>query len=197
MAGLAALPSSSVALVITRSASAGVSNGIAASIGIVLGDLVFVLLAILGLTAIAELMGGFFSALKIVGGLYLIWLGISLLKSKGRQPLMEAHGQKSGDLLLSLAAGFFLTLGDMKAIFFYASLLPLFIDLRSASAYDYTLVATITVLSVGSTKILYAIFASKFAVYLQGKQLSKRPQRTVGGLMVGIGSYVILRAGSS
>ena len=83
MIGLAALPSSSVALVVARSATAGVSNGIAVSIGIVLGDLLFVFLAILGLTAIAELMGGFFAVVKVAGGLYLLGFGISLLIAKG------------------------------------------------------------------------------------------------------------------
>jgi len=52
MALLAALPSASVALVITRSATLGVANGIAVSAGIVLGDLIFILLAIFGLSAV-------------------------------------------------------------------------------------------------------------------------------------------------
>ena len=85
MVSLAALPSSSVALVVARSATAGVANGIAVSVGIILGDLLFVLLAVTGLATLAELMGEFFSVLKFAGGLYLIWLGVSLLKATGGQ----------------------------------------------------------------------------------------------------------------
>lgn len=194
MVSLAALPSSSVALVVARSATAGVSNGIAVSIGVVLGDLLFVLLAILGLTAVAELMGGFFTILKIAGGLYLIWLGLALLKAKGEQLSLQETGQGKRGLLVSLSAGFFLTLGDVKAIIFYASLFPFFIDLSSASAFDYGLVVAITIVSVGSVKVLYAAFASKVALYMQQRKIGTAPQKVAGGLMVGVGSYVTFKA---
>ena len=45
---LAALPSSSVALVLVRSATLGVRHGIATSLGIAMGDLIFVALAVAG-----------------------------------------------------------------------------------------------------------------------------------------------------
>jgi threonine/homoserine/homoserine lactone efflux protein len=47
MVMLALVPSTSVALVVARSSTAGFLNGAAVSVGIVLGDLVFVFLAIL------------------------------------------------------------------------------------------------------------------------------------------------------
>lgn len=194
MVSLAALPSSSVALVVARSATAGIANGIAVSVGIILGDLLFVLLAILGLTAIAEVMGGFFAVLKVLGGLYLVWLGVSLLKAKGGQLSLQQTERGKEGLLVSLTAGFLLTLGDVKAIIFYASLFPIFIDLNSASALDYAMVICITVVSVGSVKILYAIFASKVTAYFQRKRIGSAPQKLAGGLMVGIGSYVALKA---
>lgn len=54
MVALAAMPSASVALVVTRSATLGVANGLAVSAGIVLGDLVFITFAIFGLSVVAE-----------------------------------------------------------------------------------------------------------------------------------------------
>lgn len=72
MLTLAALPSASVALVVTRSATAGFANGVAVALGIVVGDLLFVALAILGLSLLAETMGAFFAILKYLGGAYLI-----------------------------------------------------------------------------------------------------------------------------
>lgn len=194
MVSLAALPSSSVALVVARSATAGVANGIAVSVGIILGDLLFVLLAVTGLAAVAELMGGFFSVLKFVGGLYLIWLGVSLLKAQGGQLSLQDTERGNRGLLVSISAGFLLTLGDIKAILFYASLFPLFINLDSASVLDYAWVVAITVISVGSVKILYAVFATNVAEYAQKKQIGSTPQMVAGGLMVGVGTYVVLKA---
>ena len=50
---LAALPSCSVALVVTRAATLGIRNGAAVTAGIVMGDLIFVTLAILGMSTLA------------------------------------------------------------------------------------------------------------------------------------------------
>ena len=69
LATLAALPSTSVALVITRSATIGVADGIAVASGIVIGDLVFVLLALLGLSVVAENLGSLFMGIKYLGAL--------------------------------------------------------------------------------------------------------------------------------
>ncbi|KAF3981550.1 MAG: LysE family transporter [Methylococcales symbiont of Hymedesmia sp. n. MRB-2018] len=88
---LALVPSAGVALVVTRTATLGTANGIAVSLGIVLGDLVFILLAILGLSVVAETMGSLFMVVKYFGGAYLVWLGISLLRHKGRAALKYPH----------------------------------------------------------------------------------------------------------
>ncbi len=65
MTSLAALPSTSVALVVTRSAALGTNHGVAVAIGVVLGDLEFIALAILGLTIVAETLSHFFMMIKI------------------------------------------------------------------------------------------------------------------------------------
>ena len=74
MLTLALIPSASVALVVTRSVTHGVANGISVSLGIVLGDLVFICLAILGLSVVAETMDWLFVTLKYIGASYLLWL---------------------------------------------------------------------------------------------------------------------------
>ncbi|WP_218140385.1 LysE family translocator, partial [Ectothiorhodospira marina] len=87
MAVLALVPSTSVALVVARSSSAGFSNGCAVTAGIVVGDLAFVFLAVLGMAALAEVVGSFFLILRYLAGAYLIWFGISAY-SGARLPLI-------------------------------------------------------------------------------------------------------------
>ena len=97
MVALAAVPSTSVAFVVVRSATLGVTSGIAAAGGIVVADLVFVNLAMFGLSAIAETMGSLFSVVKLCGALYLLWLGFSILKTKGgTRSLSENRGRSEG-----------------------------------------------------------------------------------------------------
>ena len=117
MAVLALTPSASVALVVARTSTGGLPSGGAVAAGIVLGDLVFVGLAILGMTALAEAMGGLFLVMRYLAAAYLIWFGIGLLRSQPARP--EASSSRAASTLpASFLSGLLLTLGDIKAIFF-------------------------------------------------------------------------------
>ncbi len=191
---LAALPSASVALVVARAATHGISNGIAVAVGIIMGDLVFIALAILGLTTLSQALGGFFILIKIAGGGYLIWLGIQLWRSSGTQPSISISQRDHPDgHLTSFVAGFLLTLGDIKAILFYASLFPLFVNLQSVSMLDIVVVVSITVVSIGAVKITYAVFAQRLSQHFEQRRLTRLQQKTTAGILIGAGGYVVFK----
>jgi threonine/homoserine/homoserine lactone efflux protein len=190
---LAAIPSASVALVVTRSAVHGLRNGAAVAAGIVLGDLVFATLAILGMTVLAEVLGGFFAIFKYLGGAYLIWMGASLLRTE-KQVELRLSDSNSGALATSFLAGFFLTLGDLKAILFYASLFPAFVNLQSLSLPAFGTILLVTVVTVGGVKLAYAFAARAIIDRLRGRVGSKWIPKAAGGLMVGSGVVVIAKA---
>jgi threonine/homoserine/homoserine lactone efflux protein len=194
MAVLAAVPSASVALVVARSITLGVSHGIAVGAGIVVGDLVFIGLVMLGLTAIAETMGGMFMVVKYLGALYLLWLGLSLLMAKGSSSFAIDRAPGRGGFFASFFSGLFLTLGDIKAIFFYLSLLPLFIDLAALRLADALIVIGTTILAVGGIKVLYAIFARRVASSKRGERFTVLSTKAAGAALVGAGSYLIAKA---
>jgi threonine/homoserine/homoserine lactone efflux protein len=194
MVALAAMPSASVALVVTRSATLGVANGLAVSAGIVLGDLVFITFAIFGLSVVAETLGGLFMIIKVLGGLYLLWLGFSLLKATNITKFTVEKTSNKTSLVASFVAGFLLTLGDIKAIIFYASLLPIFIDLSAVKTQEMFSIIFITIFSVGSVKVVYAIFSNKVAAYAKNINMENTARKTAGGLMIGAGSYLIVKA---
>lgn len=194
MITLAAIPSTSVALVVARSATHGVANGVAVSAGIVLGDLVFIVLAVMGLSLIAQSMGWLFMLVKYIGGAYLIWLGISLIAVKDSTAANSDNTSNKDGLLTSFLAGLFLTLGDVKAIFFYVSLFPTFIELSSLSVFDVFIIVVIAVVSVGGVKVAYAISASKVVTISRHKRLQTIIKKLAGGFMLGAGSYLIIKA---
>ena len=194
MVALAAVPSASLALVVARSATLGVANGIAVSFGIVLGDLVFILLAIIGLSVVAETMGSMFMVIKYLGATYLLWLGYSLLTENRATTITANKNREEGSLIASFLAGFFLTLGDIKAIFFYVSLFPMFINLPALQVVDILVIILITVAGVGGIKILYALSATKIASLAKGIKFENAAIKTAGGVMVGAGSYLIIKA---
>jgi threonine/homoserine/homoserine lactone efflux protein len=193
MLALAAMPSASVALVVVRSATHGTPNGIAVAGGIVLGDLVFVALALLGMTLLAETLGAFFAVLKYAAGAYLIWLGISLLRSaaSGDAPAADPGGPSS--LIASAASGLMLTLGDVKAIFFYASLFPNLFDLARLALSDVLIIAAVTVVTVGGVKVAYAFAARQVMSRLQGTTHHRRARAAAGSVLAGTGAFLVTK----
>jgi threonine/homoserine/homoserine lactone efflux protein len=73
---LAATPGPGVLGSMAKAAAEGFKMSLFFIGGLVLGDIVFLSLALLGLSAISKMMGDMFVAIRIVGGLYLIYLGI-------------------------------------------------------------------------------------------------------------------------
>ncbi len=193
MATLALVPSTSVALVVARSSSAGFANGSAVAAGIVVGDLVFVYLAVFGMAALAEAMGGLFLILRYLAGAYLIWFGISLMRSKPSLQIKD-HGRSASKLSTSFFSGLILTLGDVKAIFFYASLFPAFVDLATIEASDIAIISVLTVVAVGGVKLGYAYFARVVASYARNLKAGRAVKVTAGGFMVGAGAYLVAKA---
>ena len=197
LAGMAALPSSSVALVVARSALSGVRHGLAVAAGIVAGDLIFMAMAILSMAALASQLGTLFALIKYAAALYLIWFGAGLICSQFAKPVPEEPAPVSkaarGGLPASFAAGLLLTLGDIKAIFFYASLLPTFTDLGALSGADIVLLSVITVIAVGGVKVVYAVAARRLAAKATGFAYRKQAKTLAGAFFVAAGGYLILK----
>jgi threonine/homoserine/homoserine lactone efflux protein len=193
MGVLAAIPSASVALVVTRSATRGIRDGISVAGGIVLGDLIFVALAILGMGLLAETMGSFFVILRYVGGAYLVWLGFSLIRSDVKVNLVQSDTSKIS-LLASFTSGLLLTLGDIKAILFYASLFPAFVDMSSLQASEIVGLVAVTIVAVGGVKILYAYSAQEIVKRFHNQKAQKLTKTTAGCCMISAGAYVITKA---
>ena len=197
MAVLAAIPSSSVLLVVTQSTAIGLRNGIATAMGVVAGDLVLMTIAILGMTALAQQMGTFFIVIKYLAAAYLIWFGVGLIRGARRQTSVDQPTPRlqklKRSLPVSFSSGLLLTLGDIKAIFFYASLLPTFVNLANLSLLDVILISSITIVAVGGTKVAYAYGAGRAVRLARGFPYERNLKMASGGVLVSAGAYMLIR----
>jgi threonine/homoserine/homoserine lactone efflux protein len=190
LAMLAALPSTSVIAVVSRSIAGGIGHGIAASIGIVVGDICFIIIAILGLSVVAEAMGDLFLWVKLCAGIYLIWFGIGLWRSIPAATTVDTNQQKS--LISSLLCGLFITLGDQKAILFYLGFFPAFIDLDNVSQTDFGIIIMITIVAVGGVKVAYAFASHQASALLKNTLAKLMLNRLAGSAMLVTGCYLIV-----
>ncbi len=188
---LAIIPSPSVFAVVARSIASGFTHGLVTVIGIVIGDFVFIILAIYGLSAIAETMSSLFVLVKYLGSAYLIWLGIKLSRSKPK--FVEVERIKESSWLSSFLSGLFITLGDQKAIFFYISFFPAFLDLKSISVIDTIIVMAIAMVAVGGVKLGFAYMADKARLVLKSSKAKKGMNITAGSVMIGTGIFLLVK----
>ena len=91
-------------------------------------------------------------------------------------------------------AGFVLTLGDIKSIVLYASLLPLFMDVSTIQSRDVVLIALITIFGVVGVKVAYAILANKVAAYTQRANMGSKARKAAGGLLACARGCLIVKA---
>lgn len=191
MAVLAAIPSLSVLTVTARAASAGFRQGAWVALGVVVGDAVFIVLAIFGLQWLAAELGDGFVWLKYLGGVYLLWLAFSLWRAAPAAQASAAGGDSVSTS--SFISGLLLTLGDQKAILFYLGFFPAFIDLAVLTLLDALAVVVIAVVAVGGVKLVYAAVASRAGAVI-GARLGRVLNLVAGGVLLVVGIDLIVRA---
>lgn len=188
---LAVTPGPGTFAVIARSLASGFSHAAVVAMGIVLGDLIFLLMAVYGLAAIAEVMGGFFVAIKYVGGAYLIYLGIKILRSKTNK--IDIKGVKEISWKANFLSGLFITLGNPKVILFYLSFLPTFLDLTTLKTVDVILAATIVSVVLGAVMLTYAWMTNYARSTFKSPKALRRMNIGAGSAMLGAGTFLIAK----
>ena len=192
MVVLASIPSVSVLAVSARSATSGFVHAAITALGIVVGDIIFIILAIYGLSVLAESMGSFFVLVKYLGGTYLIWLGSTLWLSKSNS--IEVEGVIESSLLLSFLTGLFITLADLKAILFYLGFFPAFMDLSAITIKDTSIIIVVTTLAVGGPKLCYAFIADRTSLIFKSTRVKKAINITAGSVVIGVGAFLVVSA---
>lgn len=191
LAILALLPSASVFAVVARSLSLGLIHGILTATGILMGDCIFVLLALRGLAAIADSMAVLFTIIKGVGASYLLWLGLCLWRTKPSGAALTTE-RSPGSLWSSFTCGLLITLSDPKAIIFYISFFPAFVDLSHLSVSETGVLLSTVAIAVGGAKMTYAYLAHKARGLIESAEAHQTLNRTAALVMVGTGVVLAL-----
>ena len=185
---LAVIPGPGVFTVVARSMASGFSHGLVTVFGIVFGDYIFIILSIYGLSALASTMGGFFTFVKYAGAFYLVWLGVKLLLTKHSsveiKPIVELS------FLSNFTAGLVTTLSNPKAILFYVSFFPAFVNVQSVNIIQIFQLLLVATVAVGSVYAGYAYAASKASRLFKSSRANKTLSIAAGSIMVGSGVLI-------
>jgi threonine/homoserine/homoserine lactone efflux protein len=188
---LAASPGPGVFATVARALANGFSHAAVLVLGIVTGDLIFLLLAVYGLSTMAELLGSFFVFVKYGGGLYLIWLGIKIWRSSPAP--VAVHGIEELSWKKNFLSGLAITLANPKVILFYLGFLPTFVDLASLTHMDIFAISVVVTVVLGAVLLCYAWAAAQAGQLFKSRKALKMTNRCAGGVMITAGCAILLK----
>jgi threonine/homoserine/homoserine lactone efflux protein len=119
-------PGPDMAFILGHTMKSGTRAGFSAVFGIWTGACIHVLLAAFGLSAILAASAIAFSTVKWVGAIYLVWLGIQALRSKGEGGFMRAASETHGWRRI-YRQGVLVSLLNPKVAIFFLAFLPQFV----------------------------------------------------------------------
>lgn len=144
LGALAMTPGPVVAALIARAATGGVAAAVPLAAGVAVGDVLWPLIAMLGVGVMATVWSGFLVALRLVGAAILIWMGIDLIRKSQAAAARAAAGGVPERRLAGFTAGLTIIAGNPKAILFYLGILPGFFDFRTLTVADIVVICAVS-----------------------------------------------------
>lgn len=174
-----------------RALSGGFAAAWPLAVGVALGDVVWPLTAIFGLTWILSVYGGFLSLLQWVAAATFVVMGAVLIRKRTGPLAADSRLTRPG-LWAGLAAGVAAVIGNPKAILFYMGMLPGFFDLSRVTVADIAaiLLISMTVPLLGNLGL--ALFLDRARRLLSQPQSLGRVNLISGILLIGVGVVIAL-----
>jgi len=183
-------PGLDTALVVRNSSRGGFTDGATTSLGICLGLFVHAAFSAIGISAILAQSAELFNLVKMVGAAYLIWLGVTTLKSvwKGEVGSMITDSNHTRlDIKRSLREGFLSNVLNPKTAVFYLAFLPQFIDPEGSAFLQSCLMASIHFVIAMVWQCGLAGLLNSAKSLLKSSTFMKRMEATTGAVLVGLG----------
>jgi threonine/homoserine/homoserine lactone efflux protein len=169
---LAATPGPGVLGSMAKAAAEGFKMSLFFIGGLVLGDIIFLSLALLGLSAIAKMFGDIFIAIRII---------------------TQSKTNREENKWQTFVSGFLLTLGNPKPILFYASVLPTIINFQEVRLIDTLLMMVLIALVSFNVLGTYSYIASLSHKIQLSRKMQTRTNQTAGCVLALVGIFVMIR----
>ncbi|HAF03787.1 MAG TPA: hypothetical protein DCG89_08315 [Spartobacteria bacterium] len=182
-------PGPDTAYILGRSIAQGRAAGIASAFGIATGSIFHTCAAALGLSAILATSAWAFSAIKLIGGAYLIFLGIKMLLQRQHRLNLPSNFRRS-TAYAAFRQGILTNVLNPKVALFFLAFLPQFIDPGSSAKVPAFLTLGLTFVTTGTIWcLILAWFASALGERLRGNPtIAELLNRAVGSLFVFLGA---------
>ncbi len=181
----------------TLALTLGMSIGYRKTLWMMLGELAGVAMvaitAVIGIAAVMVQLPWLFLTLKFIGGVYLIYLGIQMWRSKGKLAL-KVSGENSGEIERKelVLQGFVTAIANPKGWAFMISLLPPFIDNSLDLTPQLIMLVTVILLFEFICMSLYALGGKGLTALLSRGKNVRILNRIAGSLMMLVGGWLFI-----
>lgn len=176
---------------IARSLSGGFQAAWPLALGVVVGDVLWSLLAIFGITWVLSVYGGFLEVLKWVAAGMFIVMGALVIRSADNGIDTDSRLTRPG-MWAGFVAGLVVILGNPKAILFYAGMLPGFFDLTRLNGIDIAIIVSLSMVIPLFGNLCMALFIDRARRLLQRPAALRRMNMSAGVLLICVGLVIPL-----
>ncbi|GGW25922.1 lysine transporter LysE [Gemmobacter lanyuensis] len=185
MAALWAVPGPVWVALLARALSGGFAAAWPLAVGVALGDLLWPLAAILGLSWVHTQYGDVLSLLRWVAAGVFLTMGVMLLRKKPQAPGTDSRLTRPG-LWAGFSVGVAAVVGNPKAILFYMGALPGFFDLGRLTALDTAIIICISAFVPMLGNLALALFLDRARAVLSSPENIHRLNLASGIMLMGV-----------
>jgi threonine/homoserine/homoserine lactone efflux protein len=187
-----AVPGPGIAAVVARALGSGFWGAVPMVLGILAGDLIYLVFALFGLAAIATWFGPLFTVIRWASAAYLLYIAWQFWTAT---PGTEQIGAKAGGgPWRTFLGGFALTLGNPKTIVFFLALLPTVVPLdRPITLLGFTELLGIVLVVLPLICLAYAALAAAARDFFRSSKAIRRLNRTAATIMAGAAALIAVR----
>ncbi|HEX6535800.1 MAG TPA: LysE family translocator [Gemmatimonadaceae bacterium] len=184
-------PGPAVLFVVAQALGHGTRRSVWANLGILASNLFYFVLSALGLGAVLLSSHALFLAVKYIGAVYLVWLGVSTIRGGGVAMRATAdRSSVSGPRIL--ARGFATQAANPKALVFFVALLPQFLAPGLALAPQVAVLGGTSLVVEFAVLLGYGVLAGRAAELLAQRRFASRVDTVAGALLMAAGAGLAL-----
>jgi len=174
---------------IARSMSGGFQSAWPLAMGVVIGDIIWPFLAILGVTWVVTTFAGFMIALKWFATALFLWMGFQIIRHANRRISTDSRLTRPGKWA-GFAAGVAVIMANPKAILFYMGVLPGFFDLTRLTVWDMAAIALLSAIVPLLGNLILAMMIDRAKALLASEKAVRRMNLTAGTMLVFVGLVI-------
>jgi homoserine/homoserine lactone efflux protein len=183
---IAVIPGPTVTLIIANSLSHGPRAGLLNVAGTQLGLGLMMGLLVIGLSTVIATMGWWFDWLRLLGAVYLVWIGLKLLRASGALAEARRAPRPRGGFLLQ---GLLVALSNPKMLLFFGAFIPQFVDPRGAYVGQVVLLSLTAMAVAALSDSAYALLTGRAGTLLSRRRV-RLVSRASGLCLIGGGIWL-------